>query len=125
MTPEAQNIAIAESLRWTSRKVPSDETVKAQGYDEFRHTWWTNPQGFTKPLPNYHGSLDACAEFEATLADTDDDFGSRWQYIQELIEITGAECMEAHRNVFTVVNADAPQRCEAYLRAIWKWEESE
>lgn len=113
MTPEAQNIAIAKLLGWTGII-----------YVEATDNWAGNKPGggrFRFPIPKYTASLDACAEFEAMLADSDDGHGSRWRYIQELIEVTGAECMEIHRNVFTVVHATAPQRCEAYLRTIGKW----
>ena len=118
MTPEAQNIAIAESLGWTSKKVPSDETVKAQGYEEFRHTWWTNPQGeCPKTPPNYHGSLDACAEFEAKLNEI-----QKPAYAWYLLYVCDPD--DRHSTLFTCASAKPAQRCEAYLRTIGKWRES-
>jgi len=56
MTPEQQNIAIAEVMGWT------------------RHgCYWLKPGSRnTRRLPAYHSDLNACAEFEATLT------GNEW-----------------------------------------------
>ncbi len=61
------NWKIAELCGWTSKKVPSDEQVAAQGYDEFRHTWWYNPFGAQQAPPDYYGDLNACNEMESGL----------------------------------------------------------
>lgn len=65
-------------------------------------------------IPDYPNSLDACAQFEAGLTDET----QRWKYISELIDITQAESMEVHSEVFVVATATAHQRCLAYLATI-------
>lgn len=54
--------------------------------------------------PNYHGSLDDCAGFEATLTVREQGI-----YLGHLHSICGAF-------IWPSVTATAPQRCEAFLR---------
>lgn len=70
-------------------------------------------------IPNYHGSLDACATFEATLNPSIehemDGSGHVWnEYVNMLDEICA-------RTGDTCVAATAAQRCEAFLRVKGKW----
>ena len=62
-------------------------------------------------IPNYHGDLNACAEMEKVLTDDQHEL-----YRIELFEICGD-------NSRKIVSATAPQRCEAFLRTIGKWQE--
>jgi hypothetical protein len=97
MTPEQQNIAIAEAL---GRKADRPLT----GW----HDLGCNCQE-CYPLPSYHSDLNACAEFEsAHINATNESLYRNFLVLQ---------CGEwrYHR-------ATAPQRCEAFLRAkgLWK-----
>lgn len=97
MTPEEINIAIAESLgvmKWSyalPKKVPHCDML------------------------DYHSSLDACAEFEATM-----DKQEQSDYICAL----GGLCQEPDLDDWAgVCFATAPQRCEAYLKLKGLWKE--
>ena len=67
--------------------------------------------------PNYHASLDACAQFEATLTSPREqaDYAAR---LQRAISGPG---MRAYVGEFAIATATAPQRCEAFLRLHGKW----
>lgn len=73
-----------------------------------RGSEWSGTYG----LPNYPESLDACAEFEATL----DPLG-REQYVDSLATVVNdsfaIDTYEAHWNM---LHATALQRCEAFLK---------
>lgn len=63
-------------------------------------------------IPNYHGSLDACAQFEATL--TDDETR---EYERQLDVVTLPRNGESILAVTSHSwHATAPQRCEAFLK---------
>ena len=102
MTPEAQNIAIAESL----------------GYKR-----WCQDCAFSD-APNYHSSLDACAEFEAKLKEN----GARWvTYCNTLALLCGGLHTDdggSFVSHMTAIDAPPNQRCEAYLRTLNLWKES-
>lgn len=109
MTTEQQNIAIAEALGWKLHS-ELDET-------------WCAPHQTDCPLvdelvprPNYHGSLDACAEFEARL-----EREQRFRYVVMVGHLVKAG--EKHQDgfTFTIMTAPAAIRCESYLRTIGKW----
>ncbi len=94
MTPEAQNIAIAEACGWT-----------------FHHNRYFPPAGsISRPVPNYVGDLNAMHKAEAILIVK----AKRGQdYVNNLDEICGDAYGEYH--------ATAEQRAEALLRTIGKW----
>jgi hypothetical protein len=106
MTPEAQRIAIAEACGWTVNPDPKDHSG---------HRYYA-PKG-TSPflgrhaLPEYLNDLNAMKSAENTLS-----VRGKQDYISIL------------RNICTVAGcwpetATAPQRAEAFLRTIGKWEE--
>ena len=104
------------------KKVPSDEQVIAQGYDEFRHTWWHDPSGRSAPLPDYLNDMNAMHEAEKSLkgkahssATTDEEI----EYCRHLSEIIGVEWFRVPR----MVMATAAQKAEAFLRTIGRWED--
>ena len=74
---------------------------------------------FPDELPDYLSDLNAMHEAEKVLSD------EQWPiYLNRLEEVTGAqehgtwwECLRSAHH------ATAPQRAEAYLRTIGKWEE--
>ena len=72
--------------------------------------------GITVALPNYPESLDACAEFEATLTDEE-----QQEYFYQLNEEVGLVSPRSPAwlfewSVFKLVTATARQRCLAYLK---------
>ena len=107
MTPEEINTLIAESLGWTV----FHGTLCAVLPDKNGEP---EPEPVA-PLPDYHSSLDACAEFEATM-----DKQEQSDYICAL----GGLCQEPDLDDWAgVCFATAPQRCEAYLKLKGLWKE--
>lgn len=136
MTPEKQRIAIAEACgthriertarSWNPSVMPEEPVLVLIDRKGLTCTYWNNASSgdadFEPPL-RYDEDLNAMHEAEKALTNSDDDIGSRWRFVEELIDITRAESMEVHREVFAVVNATAAQRAEAFLRTIGKWEQ--
>lgn len=117
MTPQAINIAIAEELGWQDVIAAEDGTVIGlpPGFTENQC-----PEGADQCVPNFAGSLDACALFETTLPPHHE------QYAQELARILALN-EEGELNdwdLWKVAIATAPQRCEAFLRLKGKWHET-
>lgn len=109
MTEEQINATIAKLMGWTGIF-----------YVEETDAWVGNKPGggkFRFPLPKYTSSIDACAEFESAL--TDIQFRGYWDVLSLITE--QAEEVKSYR---AFLSATAPQRCEAYLRTIGKWEAS-
>lgn len=120
MSPAEINRAIAESLGY--RAVSSlecglfwleTESGKVNGYKQGvseDHAW-------AVCCPDYHGDLNACAEFEARIVD--------WVYYRlKLSRIIGTGwCpdLSIPEDIKAFLGATAPQRCEAYLKTIGKW----
>lgn len=100
MTPEEINIAIAESLgvmKWSyalPKKVPHCDML------------------------DYHSSLDACAEFEATITTPFEMSCYASLVFEQLSEVDQSGELD-----FCMITATAPQRCEAYLRLKRLWKE--
>jgi hypothetical protein len=106
MNPKAQRIAIAEACGW---RMGTETVEHIDGYQwtETRK-FWTSPTSKIYSLPDYLNDLNAM--HEATQSLTKDQL--RW-YRNLLIELTGT---------FEAIDATAPQRAEAFLRTIGKWE---
>jgi len=135
MTPEAQNIAIAESLGWTKPTGWGDawpSRTDCRFTDNRCATFGVPPgkayehyergpiQDNLRPIPNYHGSLDACAEFEESIPKNDFEvFNAYVEHLWNILERDDPE--ETH---LRLISAKAPQRCEAYLRTLNLWKES-
>ena len=94
MTPEKQQIAIAEACGW-----------KYVNFNYILQGVWQNVGSF----PDYLNDLNACHEMEKSLADT----FQRRNYYQTLDEITGDQ--------WNTIGATATQRCEAFLKTINLW----
>lgn len=103
MKPEEINRPIAEACGWSVVHLVGD-TYFGLSPDE-------KNESYTEEIPNYHGSLDACAEFERTLDRID-----RREYVRQLYHIT--------ENDFGAHCATPPQRCEAFLRVKGLWKET-
>jgi len=117
------NQAIAERLGWTSKKVPSDEDVAKQGYDEFRHTWWFNPSGKTAPIPNYSGDLNTMHEAELAMGfNVIEGHALIGDYFMHLMRVVGGN---EKGTWCAAICATGAQRAEAFLRTVGKWKEAE
>ena len=126
MTPSkiAQiNARIAEACGWTNIREQDYCEAYVNPCDGPVLQFWQgkNPEtGDLDAVPNYLGSLDACAEFEAAM--TDDEF---WEYRRELRKITDRDKGGTHIVVGlerAFLFATDAQRCEAFFRVKgWEW----
>lgn len=106
MTNEQIRIKIAESLGWKKVK---DFKWNENGKIRLPKHWVSSSD-----LPNYPEDLNACAEFEKALE------GFKYgDYLIDLGCFFNDSGFGGHREQYS---AAAPQRCEAYLRTIGKWE---
>ena len=104
MSDEEIRIKIAESLGWkwnASTDVGGKAFPECWAHDEHGFAWQV------ADLPNYPESLDACAEFEATLT-----VNERLTF-RNLLVRAQAEC--PYPDTYAV-SATARQRCLAYLK---------
>lgn len=103
MTPEQQRIAIAElcGWKWDGQFTPNPEVC---GWIRTNDIFWSR-------LPNYPADLNACARVAKLLGTS-----AEWsrKYIDFLKEV----------GAFEGIEATAPQRCEAILRALGLWVET-
>jgi len=116
MNKDQQRIEIAELCGW--RFVLDEKTGSHAVYSpdsSIRMCWCrleTNISDLYKwDLPNYHGDLNACAAFEATLNTVD-----AASYRKLIVDYGNRESDAA-----ALCHATAPQRCEAFLRLKGKW----
>jgi hypothetical protein len=116
MTPDEMRVRIAELLGFTN--VHRLNKWK-EGTPHSDGTLVGDRDGLTKrPLQNYDTSLDACAEFEATLTD-DEHFEFRSAlYDLAMKEDASHTIQDCARQT---VSATALQRCEAFLRVKGEW----
>jgi hypothetical protein len=130
MTPDEINVAIAEACgaRIITKRFEDghkgsrrygkkwawngDESTPCAHAGGGAFGWGWNQEAGALELPNYHGSLDACAEMEATL--TEDE----WK--DYCIPLGGRDTNWTGAK--KLLSAKAPQRCEAFLRTkgLWK-----
>lgn len=110
MTPEEINTAIAESLGWTVFHGTLCAVVQDKNGEP-------EPEPIA-PLPDYHASLDACAEFEATLTTPFDMNCYAALVFDQLSEVDQTGELD-----FCMITATAPQRCKAYLKLKGLWKE--
>lgn len=106
MTPEEQNKAIAAACGKTYHR-PSDQELKDGCFSQFE--------------PNYVRDLNAMHEAEKTLASPID-----WaNYNVELFKVATntnlSRAVNMPRQIFRALTATAPQRAEAFLRALNLW----
>ena len=101
MTNEEIRIKVAESLGWHEKPEPVGSANAT--------AWWKGSDrypSYLMPVPNYPESLDACAEFEATLSDEELE-----QYREHISVALNDVCRMGYG--FT---AKAIVRCLAYLK---------
>lgn len=112
MTLDKQRIAIAEFCGWTKIHqgyIYGHLTISGYG-----------PYGKLTSVPNYPSSLDAMHEAEKMLHSN---FKLNCDYAAKLTTIVYKTKHSGCRIEFALLNATAPQRAEAFLRTIGKWEE--
>ena len=100
----------SEAGRYTMQKAKERERVRGDDDDVIICK-------FTPP--NFCGSLDACAQFEAQLEPNNKDTA----YLLILMEVCGVEFDDRadYGYIFALTTATAPQRCEAFLRLKGEW----
>lgn len=105
LTPEQTNVLIAESLGW--KKIVFRGMIKPFELDYIGVA--PGKEGYSSWLPNFHGSLDACAKFEATLNPEE-----QMLYAGSLHG--RAKSRHYLHQDFDAITSTAPQRCRAYLK---------
>lgn len=119
MTAQEMNIAIAKWMGWKFdhlRKIampPESDQIQLRLYPGFSFSNYDN-------VPNYAGDLNAIHEAERELTE---DLHDRW--VVDLAEVTGAIIFEGYSDMFVGFHATAAQRCEALLKTIGRWKETE
>lgn len=77
------------------------------------------PGNISRPLPNYHGDLNAIHEVLVKL-----DLFNHGMFRQRLREVVSRNQIDRRWNKRDYLDATAPQRCEALLRTLNLWRES-
>ena len=123
MTDEQINIAIAESLGWTNCRL----VIKGAGGGTRYPTAHGMPPNrkYESSCPNYTSDLNACHEFESEIIYSNDRLPKK--YTQQ---IKSAICREAgvkkaQMDFDLCITATARQRCEAYLRTLGRWKDTD
>ena len=121
MSPEAQRIAIAEACGWTKCRL----AIKGAGAPERGKSPYGVPprRGYEVSLPNYTQDLNAMHEAEKVLVND-----QRINFIDNLLDVLGLNLGPGgwdmdFDSVWQITHATVPQRAEAFLRTIGKWEE--
>ena len=96
MTPEQQRIAIAQACGWWI-----SESLSI----------WQHKTKDGAP-PDYLNDLNAMQQMEKAMNNND-----WWKFVEHLTNICGG-------GIALGISATAPQRAEAFLRTIGKWEEA-
>jgi hypothetical protein len=107
MTPDEINRAIAESVGWK----PTTDSG-----------WCMGPDG--EPIitpPNYHGDLNAIQEAVAESFTSNESLDAFAENLAVVIFGSYPDALLRYSDAAMMVNATAPQRCEAYLKTIGKW----
>jgi hypothetical protein len=141
MSPEAQRIKIAEACGWTGIRMSnrwqySDDPANPQDLSGLSPA----PHHYSH-IPNYPADLNACAEMRKVLTpDQRRDYAAwveavvenaQWEAAgkpakgldRQLCENTGdphGTCNYGH--LAALLDATAPQHCEAFLRTIGQWQ---
>lgn len=121
MTPQEQNIAIAEACgkqvcrhkpdKWEYRGPEGDSELYCPECKKYLHDM---------RYPSYTTSLDACREMEKVLTDN-----QHREFRSHLWRITDNRDLEfTDTNARQYVSSTAAQRCEAFLRTIGKFVEN-
>lgn len=118
MTPQSQIIATAETVGWFE--------CGTGGSWSWRHSSFTDESQDvrTENLPNYLEDLNACFEMELFLTRE----GDQDEYVNQLWQVIGAGYWSPNYSEddfhWIIVHSTAPQRAEAFLKTVGKWEET-
>jgi hypothetical protein len=116
MTPESQRMAIAEACGWKNPNHPDTQALVVNWWSKDRNVWWLMPDGkslvMNSSVPDYLSDLNAMHEAWETLNETQK-FAYRDHLIDVVSRCVGNDWYEG---------ATAPQRAEAFLRTLGKWE---
>lgn len=121
MDKQKQRVAIANACGWVNCILPSEEKYhfltevelsSAMGHP-FGRNIAEHPNGLHYKIPEYLNDLNAMHEAEKCLSTSE-----RVVYYGTLWGLVGGN------KKFSVINATAEQRAEAFLKTIGKWEES-
>jgi hypothetical protein len=116
MTPDEINRAIAESVGWKFIPCHDDELGRATGES------WLDPDGDTAfDCPNYHGDLNAIQGVVAESFTSNESLDAFAENLAVVIFGSYPDALLRYSDAAMMVNATAPQRCEAYLKTIGKW----
>lgn len=127
MTPQQINQAIAEHLGWTDFYT-ANKAGKRNPHGQ--HLFGHNPATCEdstfggkefREVPNFYGDLNACHEMEKSLKDTPV-YNFWYGYFQHLSCVCGNSSNNNIR-LYRCITATAPQRCEAFLRTVGKWQD--
>ena len=112
MTPEKQQIAIAEACGWTDLNIMGQKGIEENLYG--RHP----TRRGSSIAPDYTEDLNAMHEAEKVLTDEQD-----LEYSEALEQVVEGRFMANNaEDMRRLRSATAAQRAEAFLRTIGKWE---
>lgn len=114
MKPEQQRIAIAEACGWTHCHATGGLPCGVR-------PGWIHEEN-CEQLPDYLNDLNAMHEAEQTLWQKD--WTSRHDFVDNLARIISPTRGHYQQSGLDLLDATAAQRAEAFLRTIYKWEET-
>lgn len=112
----ALNVAIAEACGWQRTESGSGMPIDLVSHDGEQYCLYMDPEEVVRPVPDYTGDLNACAEMEATLG------GQEWAAYSELLcEISGVGSPHDNPNldyfeITVLLRLSALQRATAFAR---------
>ena len=116
MNEEKQRILIAEACGWKFQKIRGEfRFIATSPNGEVTHQNY----GEIHFLPNYPQDLNACHEMEKTLSS--EKYGDYTNHLAKVCHPFSNE--RPHSAIQVSICATAPQRCEAFLKTVGKWEE--
>lgn len=121
MSPQEQRIAIAEVVGWMAIVHHPEQRLSESGYKMKGGLWGTSPERTLKEVPNYLSDLNAMHEAVNKLKpDKMDEFCNCLIYdvVRRYAVDTDGTVKDAG---FSVINATAAQRAEAFLRTVGRW----
>lgn len=114
MSTDELRVKVAELQGWKDIRVERIEWADLGGGGEYDGlVGMRSDRPFRDELPNYPTSLDACATFERTLTDEQQD-----AYYISLVKITGRYLSNPDRVGWLVATATSEQRCRAYVKVM-------
>lgn len=95
--------------------------AEACGFTNISTACWRGHQdGYERRVPDYPSDLNACHEAEGMLLKDAQTIATWEQHIRNITLRDGREGSGLYERI---IRATAPQRCEALLRTLGKWQE--